>query len=118
VIRGGSGKIRPVFFITPMIGTKLAHYEITSQLGSGGMGEVYQAMDSKLGRSVAVKFLSEAFARDADRLIRFEREARVRGEFPPRPQLVFDIARDNASAIDTISDRRSWIRFGTETRTC
>ena len=60
-----------------MIGTKLAHYEITSHLGSGGMGDVYQATDSKLGRSVAVKFLPEAFARDADRVARFEREARV-----------------------------------------
>ena len=60
-----------------MIGTKLAHYEITSHLGSGGMGDVYQATDAKLGRSVAVKFLPDAFARDADRLARFEREARV-----------------------------------------
>ena len=60
-----------------MIGTKLAHYEITSHLGSGGMGDVYQATDSKLGRSVAVKFLPEAFARDTDRVARFEREARV-----------------------------------------
>jgi len=60
-----------------MIGTKLAHYGITSHLGTGGMGEVYQATDSKLGRSVAIKLLPEAFARDADRLARFEREARV-----------------------------------------
>src|SRR6266550_3882270 len=60
-----------------MIGTRLAHYEITSHLGTGGMGEVYQATDSKLGRSVAIKLLPEAFARDADRLARFEREARV-----------------------------------------
>src|SRR6516164_5549301 len=60
-----------------MIGTKLAHYEITAHLGSGGMGDVYQAADSKLGRSVAVKFLSEAFASDSDRVSRFEREARV-----------------------------------------
>src|SRR5215469_5136199 len=60
-----------------MIGTKLVHYEITSHLGSGGMGDVYQATDSKLGRSVAVKFLPEAFARDVDRAARFEREARV-----------------------------------------
>src|SRR5262245_57713777 len=60
-----------------MIGTKLAHYEITAHLGSGGMGEVYQATDSKLGRSVAVKLLPESFAHDADRVARFEREARV-----------------------------------------
>ena len=60
-----------------MIGTKLAHYEIISQLGSGGMGEVYQATDSKLGRSVAIKFLPAAFASDADRLSRFRREAHL-----------------------------------------
>ena len=60
-----------------MIGTKLAHYDITSHLGNGGMGEVYQATDTKLGRSVAVKLLPEVFANDADRVARFEREARV-----------------------------------------
>jgi Tol biopolymer transport system component len=60
-----------------MIGTKLAHYEIISHLGSGGMGEVYQATDSKLGRSVAIKFLPEAFSHDNERVARFEREARV-----------------------------------------
>src|SRR5437762_345481 len=60
-----------------MIGTKLAHYEITSHLGSGGMGDVYQATDSKLGRSVAIKFLPEAFSHDSERVARFEREARV-----------------------------------------
>src|SRR6185369_5594200 len=60
-----------------MIGTKFAHYEITSHLGSGGMGDVYQATDSKLGRSVAVKFLPEGFISDADRVARFEREARL-----------------------------------------
>jgi eukaryotic-like serine/threonine-protein kinase len=60
-----------------MIGTKLAHYEITSHLGSGGMGDVYQATDAKLGRSVAIKFLPEAFNHDSERVARFEREARV-----------------------------------------
>ena len=63
--------------IATMIGTKLSHYEITSHLGTGGMGEVYQATDSKLGRRVAIKLLPEAFAKDADRVARFEREARV-----------------------------------------
>ena len=60
-----------------MIGTKLAHYEITAHLGSGGMGDVYQATDLTLRRSVAIKLLPEAFARDTDRVSRFEREARV-----------------------------------------
>src|SRR5262244_3396296 len=60
-----------------MIGTKLAHYEITAHLGSGGMGDVYQATDTKLGRSVAIKFLPETFSHDTERVARFQREARV-----------------------------------------
>src|ERR1700686_3622202 len=60
-----------------MVGTKLAHFTITAHLGSGGMGDVYQATDSKLGRSVAIKLLPEAFTHDQDRAARFEREARV-----------------------------------------
>jgi serine/threonine protein kinase len=60
-----------------MIGSTLAHYQINSHLGSGGMGDVYQATDTKLGRSVAIKFLPEAFSHDAERVARFQREARV-----------------------------------------
>jgi serine/threonine protein kinase len=60
-----------------MIGTKVAHYELTSHLGSGGMGDVYQATDTRLGRSVAIKFLPEAFSHDRERVARFQREARV-----------------------------------------
>ena len=60
-----------------MIGTKFAHYEITSHLGTGGMGEVYQATDSKLGRNVAIKLLPEAVARDGERVARFERFAQL-----------------------------------------
>jgi serine/threonine-protein kinase len=60
-----------------MIGTQLGHYEITAHLGSGGMGDVYQAADTKLGRNVAVKFLPEAFSHDIERVARFRREARV-----------------------------------------
>jgi eukaryotic-like serine/threonine-protein kinase len=60
-----------------MIGTKLGQYEITSHLGTGGMGEVYQATDTRLGRSVAIKFLPEGFSHDGERVARFQREARV-----------------------------------------
>src|ERR1051325_8894699 len=70
-------KIRPQIFVYTMIGTKLAHYEITSHIGSGGMGDVYQATDTKLGRSVAIKFLPEAFSHNTDRVGRCQREARV-----------------------------------------
>src|ERR1700745_2118106 len=61
--------------LTP--GTKLGPYEIQSPLGAGGMGEVHRARDTRLSREVAIKVLPEAFARDADRLQRFEHEARV-----------------------------------------
>ena len=58
-------------------GTKLGTHEITSHIGSGGMGEVYQAHDSKLDRDVAIKVLPEQFARDSERLARFQREAKM-----------------------------------------
>jgi len=60
-----------------MGGKTLGHYQITSQLGKGGMGEVYQAKDQKLGRDVAIKVLPEEFARDTDRVARFQREAKL-----------------------------------------
>jgi serine/threonine-protein kinase len=55
----------------------IAHYRITAKLGEGGMGEVWRATDTKLGREVAIKVLPEAFANDSDRMARFEREAKV-----------------------------------------
>ncbi len=60
-----------------MPGTKLGSYEVLSLIGAGGMGEVYRARDPKLGRDVAIKVLPEAFARDAERMARFQREAKV-----------------------------------------
>jgi eukaryotic-like serine/threonine-protein kinase len=58
-------------------GTRLGPYDILSPLGAGGMGEVYRAKDSKLGREVALKILPPAFTSDPDRLARFRREAQV-----------------------------------------
>src|SRR5215472_1275409 len=58
-------------------GTRLGPYEIVSPLGAGGMGEVHRARDTKLNRDVALKVLPEAFAHDAERMARFEREAQV-----------------------------------------
>jgi serine/threonine protein kinase len=60
-----------------MIGKSLIHYEISAELGKGGMGEVYQAKDTKLGRDVAIKVLPEEFALDKDRVTRFQREAKL-----------------------------------------
>jgi serine/threonine protein kinase len=59
------------------IGTRLGYYEVVAPIGAGGMGEVYQAHDTKLGRDVAIKVLPEAFAHDAERLSRFQREAKM-----------------------------------------
>jgi eukaryotic-like serine/threonine-protein kinase len=56
---------------------RLGPYEILGLLGTGGMGEVYRARDTKLGREVAIKVIPDAFAQDADRLARFAREAQV-----------------------------------------
>ena len=58
-------------------GTRLGPYEIQSAIGAGGMGEVYRATDTNLGRDVAIKVLPEAFAQDPERIARFEREAKT-----------------------------------------
>src|SRR5256885_1895128 len=65
---------------TPMslpAGTRIGPYEITSSIGAGGMGEVYRAKDSKLGRDVAIKVLPAALAASQDHMSRFRREAQV-----------------------------------------
>ena len=61
----------------PGIGSRLGHYDVTALIGEGGMGQVYQATDTKLNRQVALKILPDGFASDPDRLARFQREAQV-----------------------------------------
>ena len=63
--------------MTLEVGSRLGHYDVTALIGEGGMGQVYQATDTKLNRQVALKILPEAFATDPDRLARFQREAQV-----------------------------------------
>lgn len=76
----------------------MAHYEITNHLGTGGMGEVYQATDTKLGCSVAAKFLPAAFSADADRLSRFRREAQVLASLNhPNIAQIYGIEESNES---------------------
>src|SRR4029434_10401264 len=87
-----------------MIGNDLLHYHIETQLGAGGMGEVYQARDTKLGRGVAVKILPEIFARDLERVARFEREAK----------LLAALNHSNIAAFVVDPDRRA--RFEREAR--
>src|SRR5215471_10011494 len=58
-------------------GTQLGPYQISAPLGAGGMGEVYRAKDSRLGRQVAIKVLADRFAGDVELRVRFEREAQA-----------------------------------------
>ncbi len=75
-----------------MIGKTLGHYQITNPLGKGGMGEVYQARDDRIGRDVAVKVLPMEYAADKDRLRRFEQEARAAGQLNhPNILTVYDV---------------------------
>lgn len=79
-------------------GTKLGPYEIVAPIGAGGMGEVYRARDTRLGRDVALKFLPESFARDHDRLHRFEQETRaVAALNHPNILAIHDVGQHNGS---------------------
>src|SRR5438552_4218149 len=76
-------------------GTRLGPYEIVSPLGAGGMGEVYRARDVRLGREVAVKVLPANLSSDADRLSRFEQEARAASALNhPNIVTIHDVGRD------------------------
>ncbi len=73
----GNAGYNPPHSMAFSTGTKLGHYEIVASIGAGGMGEVYRATDTKLGREVAIKVLPQEFAKDHDRVARFGREAQV-----------------------------------------
>jgi serine/threonine-protein kinase len=78
-----------------MIGKTLAHYEITGLLGKGGMGEVFRALDTKLGREVAIKILPPEVAGDPERAARFEREARTLANLQhPNVASIYGFAED------------------------
>src|SRR5436309_1206608 len=81
-------------------GTRLGPYEILSLLGSGGMGEVYRALDTKLGREVALKILPEAFARNPERVLRLQREAQVLAALNhPNIAAVYDLQMTEGSCF-------------------
>src|SRR2546425_1658135 len=78
--------------------TKLGPYEIIAPIGAGGMGEVYRARDTRLGRDVAVKVLPSSFSDDTDRLHRFEQEAYAAGALNhPNILIVHDVGSHNGS---------------------
>jgi len=78
-----------------LIGTTLGHYRIVEQIGAGGMGVVYRAHDERLDRDVAIKVLHEAVAQDADRLVRFEREAKAVAKLDhPNILAIYDFGSD------------------------
>src|SRR5262245_14557954 len=79
-------------------GTKLGPYEIVATLGAGGMGEVYRARDSRIGREVALKILPSSYSENADRLRRFEQEARTAGLLNhPNLLAIYDLGKENGS---------------------
>src|ERR1017187_2302441 len=81
-------------------GTRLGPYEVISPLGAGGMGEVYRARDTRLGREVAVKVLPPEFVRDPERMSRFEREARAASTLSdPHIVAVYDVGREGETSF-------------------
>jgi eukaryotic-like serine/threonine-protein kinase len=86
--------------VTLSAGTRLASYEIVRPIGAGGMGEVYRARDSKLSRDVAIKVLPAALAGDAERLARFEKEARTASALNhPNIVTIYEVGQANGTSF-------------------
>src|SRR4051794_1283697 len=90
-----AGAAESVLLAAERVPEVIAHYRITTMLGEGGMGKVYRAIDTKLGREVAIKVISAAFAQDAGRIARFAREAKV----------LASLNHPNIAAIYGVEDR-------------
>src|SRR6266568_7300704 len=81
-----------------VLGTRLGRYEIRSKIGEGGMGEVYLARDTQLGREVAVKVLPSSYSDDAERLHRFEQEACAASALNhPNILSIYDVGKHDGS---------------------
>jgi serine/threonine protein kinase len=88
----------PAVEASSIVGQTLGHYEIVDKIGAGGMGEVFRAHDSRLGRDVAVKILPPVFSADEERLRRFEQEARATAKLNhPNILAIYDIGRHDGS---------------------
>ena len=110
-----------------MLGRRLGVYEVHSRLGAGGMGEVFRARDTRLGREVAIKVLPTHLTGDADRLARFEREARVLASLNhPNVGAIYGLEEaDGVRAFvlelvagDTLAERLAMLRRKTSRRDC
>jgi serine/threonine protein kinase len=105
VVLGGGYNLVPLMSLAP--GTKLGPYEIVALLGAGGMGEVYRARDTRLGREVAVKVLPASYSTDPERLRRFEQEARAAGALNhPNILAIYDVGthKDSPYLVSELLD--------------